>query len=314
MDDDIIIHSQDGQVIQSDLSNAEQLQLYILENYKDIILRMDIGAKSIKDYTKRAGRFISFLEGTDLTEDILIRYKKHLKKEYARNTASTLDAYLSASKVIFRQLYLEGKIRVNLAERVKGFKFEKWTGKPFRSEDIKKLLAVIEQLNPNIRIRQKAMFYVLVFQGLRSAELVSMQIDHIDLKFGTFKIKPKGKDGFEDRIFKSIVLDVVREYLEADGRRTGYLFASIARNNLGNQIGTSTVRNYLRRLCQLAGVDNHGLHGFRRSLASRLNKAGVDLVSIRDVLGHASIATTAGYIRKMNKMESMRAALEKDTL
>lgn len=314
MSNDLIILTSD-KVIQSDLSNSERLRFYIVENFKEIILRMDISKKSVEDYTKRLSRFIFFLEGTELSEDILIRYKKHLKKEYAQNTASTLDAYLSAAKVIFRQLYLEGKIRVNLAERVKGFKFEKWTRQPFRSADIEKLLNVIEQFEPAAkRLRQKAMFYVLVFQGLRSAELVTMKIDHIDLKIGTFKIKPKGKDGLEDRIFQGIVLDAVKEYLNQEGRKTGFLFASIAKKNKGGQIGTSTVRNYLRKLCQLAGVDNQGLHGFRRALASRLNEAGVEIVSIKDILGHASISTTAGYIRKINKIESMKKALAKDTL
>lgn len=52
-----------------------------------------------------------------------------------------------------------------------------------------------------------------------------------------------------------------------------------------------------RALLDVAGVEKLALHGARNSAATKLMRDGVDLVVIRDILGHNDVAMTQGYQR-----------------
>jgi site-specific recombinase XerD len=69
----------------------------------------------------------------------------------------------------------------------------------------------------------------------------------------------------------------------------------------GKRLASANVRETIHRLGRQAGVEKRvHPHGLRHTLASQLAGAGESLVDIQVILGHASIATTAGYIRHLN--------------
>lgn len=59
-----------------------------------------------------------------------------------------------------------------------------------------------------------------------------------------------------------------------------------------------------RRLCWKAEVPATGLHSTRHTYATQMSRAGADIATIRDVLGHASTKTTGGYMRGLGASES----------
>jgi integrase len=58
------------------------------------------------------------------------------------------------------------------------------------------------------------------------------------------------------------------------------------------------VLKILQRRAQLAGVDSFSPHDFRRTFCSDLLDAGVDIVTVQKLAGHASPVTTAKYDRR----------------
>lgn len=51
----------------------------------------------------------------------------------------------------------------------------------------------------------------------------------------------------------------------------------------------------LKKACRKAGIDNVTWHTFRHTFASRLTRAGADLVTVKELLGHSAVSVTMRY-------------------
>ena len=61
--------------------------------------------------------------------------------------------------------------------------------------------------------------------------------------------------------------------------------------------------------CEKAGISGVTWHTLRHTFASRLVNSGVDIVTVKELLGHSSISVTMRYAH--TNIESKRAAVEK---
>ena len=63
-------------------------------------------------------------------------------------------------------------------------------------------------------------------------------------------------------------------------------------------MSASTFWRMFRRLIRRAGLEHNGLtpHGLRHHFGSQLVKAGVDVATIADLMGHSNISTTSVYL------------------
>ena len=57
----------------------------------------------------------------------------------------------------------------------------------------------------------------------------------------------------------------------------------------------TTVYDAFKKACSAAGIDDFRFHDLRHTFASHLVMAGVDLVTVKDLLGHAGINMTVRY-------------------
>lgn len=75
------------------------------------------------------------------------------------------------------------------------------------------------------------------------------------------------------------------------------------------RLGVTGVNEVIGKLRKQAGVTKVTPHDLRRSFGTHLLEAGVDLITVRDLMGHESIATTALYDRRNEEVK--RQAVEK---
>ncbi|MDE2571052.1 MAG: tyrosine-type recombinase/integrase [bacterium] len=108
---------------------------------------------------------------------------------------------------------------------------------------LKKVLGELEQkLGPKAR-RDLAILRLLHDLGLRRGEVVSLDLEHVDIATGSLAVLGKGRTGRESLSLPSKTLAVLRSWLEVRGGEHGPLFTNFDRARKGSRLtGTGIYR------------------------------------------------------------------------
>ena len=159
-------------------------------------------------------------------------------------------------------------------------------------------LVSAETAESSIEIRDRTMIEMAYDCGLRASELVSIKISDINEPGGVVYIRGKGR---KERVvpYVGALREVVKHYISvsrpklADGCDAGYLFLSRS----GKPMNRQDFWSILKRRGARAGIAASRLHPhvLRHSFATHLQRRGMDLRTLQELLGHSSIATTEKY-------------------
>jgi len=129
--------------------------------------------------------------------------------------------------------------------------------------------------------------------GLRLSELIHLQITDIDSARRVIHVR-QGK-GAKDRLvpLSPRLLHELRDYWRIDRPRP-WLFPG---DQPGQPISGSNMQRRFGQLVQRVGLTKHcSLHTLRHSYATHLLEAGVDLLTLKTLLGHKTLETTTRYL------------------
>jgi integrase len=162
--------------------------------------------------------------------------------------------------------------------------------------------------------RRNAALLALAYSGgFRAAELCGLELDDVDRDraqaaergFLIVRVRPEiAKGGRERAVGITLdalpLLDTWIEIRRRLGIRSRLLFCTIAAPNRGAPLDTSYLRRLLPRLARRAGVERRvHPHALRATMATEMVREGVPLSTVQAQLGHASIVTTAVYIKRL---------------
>lgn len=149
-------------------------------------------------------------------------------------------------------------------------------------------------------VRDAALLAVGYVGGLRRAEIVALDRADFDAETGALRVRA-GK-GNKDRVayLDNGALEALRAWARLRGEAEGPLFLPVAK---GSRLGAArltdaAILKALVALAERAGVARFTPHDLRRSCASDMLDAGVDLPTVADHLGHAKVETTRRYDRR----------------
>ena len=145
--------------------------------------------------------------------------------------------------------------------------------------------------------RDKAIAGLMLFCGLRSAEVLALAVDDVDIARGWARVT--GKGGRERRTpVDTEVAGWVQAYLLAERPATASraLFVVAKGPHRGQPLTPAGLRTVFRYHRGRAGVPAAHPHALRHSFGTALAEAGVDLAVIQTLLGHAHVDSSAGYI------------------
>jgi len=162
-----------------------------------------------------------------------------------------------------------------------------------------------EREGPWLAARDHAIVELLYSSGLRSAELLSLDVrahpdalGWVDLQAGEAHVTGKGS---KRRIVP--VGDAARQALNAWLQVRGELGLpadelALFISRLGRRLTPMQLRNRIKQLSQDAGLPTHvHPHMLRHSFASHVLQSSGDLRAVQELLGHAQISTTQVYTR-----------------
>ena len=155
-------------------------------------------------------------------------------------------------------------------------------------EEVKLLLAALSNE------KHRVILQLLYTSGLRLGELIQLKLTDIDSKRMQVRVE-QGK-GRKDRytLLSQKTLEALRVYYRHYHPQR-WLFEGW---RPGEPYSRRSVQNVFQRAKRKAGIDKPAsVHTLRHSFATHLLDAGVDIVTLRDLLGHRSITTTMRYVR-----------------
>lgn len=146
--------------------------------------------------------------------------------------------------------------------------------------------------------RDRAIALVMVLGGLRAGEVRSLLLADVDMGLG--RIRVVGKGGRErivpvDRAF----FTEVAAYLAGErppGCSTPQCFVVLRGPTAGGALSEAGLRKIFRTHRASSGATRVRPHRLRHTYGTELAAAGVDLLVLRELMGHASPETTAGYV------------------
>ncbi|MBN4081524.1 tyrosine-type recombinase/integrase [bacterium AH-315-C07] len=153
------------------------------------------------------------------------------------------------------------------------------------------------------RLKQRVLFTLIYSAGLRLGEVCGLKISDIDSDRMVIRIiKSKGKS---DRYvpLSRYVLIGLRKYFKSSKPKV-YLFNGRVK---GSPLSKSAVQQSFRLAVKKAGIiKDVCVHSLRHSYATHLLEEGVDIVTIKELLGHATIETTMMYLHvaKVNRINA----------
>lgn len=145
--------------------------------------------------------------------------------------------------------------------------------------------------------RDKAIAGLMLFSGLRSAEVLALTIGNVDIARGWARVTGKGGRERSTPI-DSEVAGWVQTYLLAERPDTdvSVLFVVAKGPHRGQPLTPAGLRTIFRYHRERAGVPAAHPHALRHSFGTALAEAGVDLAVIQTLLGHANVDSSVGYI------------------
>lgn len=242
------------------------------------------------DFLKSQG-ISSFSETSKAT---VVEYLTKLQQE--GKAPATLSRHLAALKSFYQFLVAEQLISDSPTENLETPRLAKKLPSVLSIQQVEHLLQQPDTSQP-AGLRDKAMLELIYATGLRVTELVSLNLDDLNLDIKYVRCMGKGS---KERIIPvgSIAAHHVGVYLEhgrvklvkTPGEKALFL------NHHGRRLTRQGFWKILKKYAKAAGIKQKITpHTLRHSFATHLLENGADLRVVQELLGHADISTTQIY-------------------
>lgn len=215
-----------------------------------------------------------------------------IKRYQPRSTNKILAAVRGVLKACWRMKLIETDDYQRTIDSVRGQRVNNHvsTGRALSEPELEKLVAAGDA-------QEAAIVVAMARGGLRRVEITTVSRDAYDLRDGALKIKRKG--GKIGIVYLAPGWKEVMDqwWTQAPGVDKNNVNRPLFHNQHGKPLNILAVSRLIDKIAERAGI-RFTPHDLRRTFATDLLAAGADLETVRDLMGHESIQTTAIYDRR----------------
>ena len=231
--------------------------------------------------------FASLFGDTPLAQITTWQIEKWKAEGGKRLNPVTINRRLTVIKHMFKQAVEWDLVKSNPATSVKRFTVNSERTRFLSQHEIQTLLETCEKqitspwLLPLVTLALNT--------GMRQGELLRLKWENVDLERGSITI-------IQSKTLRRKTIAINEPAREAlnwlQENRYGELLLMWP---WGDPIGKVTVYDAFKKACSTAGITDFRFHDLRHTFASHLVMAGVDLVTVKELLGHKTINMTNRY-------------------
>ena len=270
---------------------------------------------TIRAYTDDLDQFFTYVEScfgeTPLggISTVMIRsWLAGLKEQ--KITSQSVKRKISTLKSYFKYLLRTGKLEKSPVAGIISPKSGRRLPVYVEEKDIALLTGHVEFPDNWQGITDRLMILMFYNTGVRLTELVTLKSTQVDLSAAMMRVIGKGNKERLIPISAALVKDISQYQMKkaASGRN---LSPMLLVNNKGNALYSKyaylAVKKYLS---QVTTIDKKSPHVLRHSFATHLMNHGADLNSVKELLGHSSLAATQLYTH--NSIEKLQEVHKKN--
>ena len=259
-----------------------------------------MSTNTLQSYERDVIQFSRYLDENKMNyskvkiEDIK-EYLKHLQ-EVGKKTSS-ISRSLASIRSFYQYELRNKKIKTNPTENVQAPKVEKHAPSVLSSQEIELLLNQPKDVDLK-GTRDKAMLEFAYATGMRVTEIISLNVEDVDLENATVVCKSAVKQ--RTIPLGTLSLKALKEYMEearpilVRDEDENALFVNINGGRLTRQGFWKIIKYYKEQAHITKDITPHVL---RHSFATHLLQNGADLKSIQTMLGHSDISSTQVYMQ-----------------
>lgn len=282
-----------------------------LKSYRDTMIQLLIFIEQNYNIT------INKIDSSIFTKDIILSFLNHLEIDKGMSVSSR-NQRLAAIHSFFKYLQKNDLSCYDTCSEIINIEFRRTTQTMinYMSLEEVKFLFSVPNLNTKKGIRELCILATLYETGARVQELIDIKVADVTLNsLSTVILHGKGN---KDRIIpiSKDVSKLITRYLSVFTLKPDdYLFQNYQRRKLtrgGIQYIINKNIGLAKEIKPTYYASKISNHSFRHSRSMHLLEAGVNLVYIRDFLGHSSVTTTEVYAKANSEIK--RKAIEKHSL
>ncbi|HAY3506929.1 site-specific integrase [Elizabethkingia anophelis] len=300
--------------------------------HKYLLGNFGASSNTIRGYKKSFSLLVTFMNNEKKIPPHKLELK-HLNKDSisdflqwlefnCNNSVSTRNNRYAAICSFCKYLQYEVPDRLAEWQSIRLIKTKKELTKSINYLSIEGIRLLLEQISGETPIsrRDLAMLALLYDSGMRVQELVDLSPSCVRFEYPYhIRVTGKGNKQRDIPLLKEQINLLERYVKENHLLRPEKQFSPLFFNRGGGKLTTAGVTYILKKYAKSARIVNSQLipeiispHVFRHSKAMHLLQGGVNIVYIRDILGHVSVQTTERYARadSKHKREALEAAYE----
>ena len=267
---------------------------YLLTERKRSPLTVAAYARDLKEFTEFLGRGGGDASLRAVTASGIRRYIAHMFDTHGYD-ARTVCRKLSSIRALYRFLKITGVLENDPAFAIPGPSVAKRKPAPLKVDEVMKLLRTSLAGRADVAMRRdRAILELLYASGIRRAKVASARLADVDLAERTIRVTGKGN---KERtvVINRAAAAAIEDYLRVRPRSAD---PALLLGRTGTALTPKHVWRIFRDIYRMSGVQKHASpHTLRHSFATHLVENGVDLETVRELLGHESLATTGVYLQ-----------------
>lgn len=271
---------------------------------------------TIRSYTDDLVQFFDFLEIQygqikliDISHSFIRSWMASLKERKA--TARTINRKISTLKSFFKYQLKQGFLDQTPMTNVIAPKLNKRLPVFINEKDSTDLLNSLNVATEDWDSLNSKMIITLLYNsGMRLSELIHLKENQVDYFKKQIKVLGKGN---KERIIpvSADVVEMIKGYIELKRREfaepENLLLVSAKGKKLYPKYAYNLVNKILSR--SVKTLDKKSPHVLRHTFATHLMNNGANLEAVKELLGHASLATTQIYTH--NSIEKLKEVYKK---
>lgn len=285
-----------------------------IRDYEEYLRSEGKSIKTIQSYMLDIRSFVAYIgifkitTAGQLQRQHFVSYRQHLLNQNYK--PATINKAVNSLHSYTDWLISSGKIPAQqplvrpTQDRIKIANGSENVVEVLEETEIQTLLNYVA--SPDVSIRDKLIVHFLLYTGARVGELCVTKISSLDLLTGQVKIIGKGGKYREVPLRPDLVA-MIQEYLrttrsESKFASSPYLFVS----QRAEYLNRDTVNTILEKLGAACNIHLFP-HKLRHTFCTKLISAGVPLITVSKLAGHARIDTTARFYVNTSRQEKEHA-------